>query len=459
MRINFDLHSHSAYAGGALAGGSGKEKERRVRKRFIESSMYSPLKGINLIGTGDCQFEPWLTFLQENIEEVAPGIFAYKHNLDLKSDFLGHHDYQAPQYLLQTEFIFTSPLPNSKRKKKAHVLVLLPDFTRVRELNSLLDTYEVSRKNVARPFIVSESKEQTEEKVHAILDLDPMIEVIPAHVLTPEGVYGGNQRINRMEEFFGTATGRIKAIETGLSADPDILSLIPELDNRTLISNADAHSAALNRLGREFTSIEIGKLSYNSIIDCIRQNKVIHTAEFHPTEGRYFLTGHRGDRKKPGLHDKNQFCCFSPKHVPVDDICPQCEKPLTVGVLQRAYEICQAQGEERKIGHDNERDFVTMIPLVEIIGYSLNIRTLSSKKVLQLYAEIMKISKTEVDLWTKKTVENQLVNSKIPESLIDDIIHIKQGNFCFTPGGFDGTYGILQIGTTLDYENVKIISE
>ncbi|MHA2031450.1 MAG: hypothetical protein ACW99Q_18900 [Candidatus Kariarchaeaceae archaeon] len=287
MRINFDLHSHSAYAGGALAGGYGKEKEHRVRKRFIESSMYSPLKGINLIGTGDCQFEPWLTFLKENIEEIAPGIFSYKYNVDQNSDFLVDHDYQAPQYLLQTELIFTSPLPDFKGKKKAHALVLLPDFTRVIELNLLLDQYQVSRKNVARPFIVSESKEQTEEKVHAILDLDPMIEIIPAHVLTPEGVYGGNQRINRMEDFFGTATERIRAIETGLSADPDILGLIPELDNRTFISNADAHSAALNRVGREFTSIEINNLSYNSIIDCIRQNKVIQTAEFHPTEGRF----------------------------------------------------------------------------------------------------------------------------------------------------------------------------
>ena len=135
-----------------------------------------------------------------------------------------------------------------------------------------------------------------------------------------------------IDEFFGESSSYIHAVETGLSADPMILGMIPELDNRTLISNSDCHSGASHRLGREFTTLDIKEKTYRGIIDAIRNGKVIRTAEFNPAEGRYFLTGHRGDKKG----HEGVACSFSPSFAPADNICPICSKKLTIGVLQRS---------------------------------------------------------------------------------------------------------------------------
>jgi PHP family Zn ribbon phosphoesterase len=307
---------------------------------------------------------------------------------------------------------------------------------------------------MARPFVVNKDVVEIDKKINQILDIDDGIEIIPAHILTPEGVYGGNERINQLEDFFGSSVSRLNAVETGLSADPSILGLIPELDDFTLLSNSDAHSAALNRIGREFTILEVNNINYQSIIRSIRMNKVVRTGEFHPTEGRYFLTGHRAGRKKPGVHNKNEYCFYSPKFVPKNDLCPICGKELTVGVLQRAYEIGMFQGEIRKIGDGPKRDYLTMVPLIEIISHSMGIKSLASKRILDMYKRIISISGTEVNLW-KSDITKDLSQSNIPEILINNISDVSKGNFSFFPGGYDGEYGQLKIGTTIDFENVE----
>lgn len=458
MNVSADLHAHSAYAGGARAGGKSlKDQEKRILKRFHDTQKFTPLKGVNLIGCGDVQFEPWLDFLKKNFTENTDGIYEYH---DLSSQFNNEiNPKNIPKYVLQTELIFTGPVKNTKRKKRVHVLILFPNFTRVEELNQLMDRWNVARQNMARPFIVCDSTTQVSERISSIQELDPNVEIIPAHVLTPEGVYGGNERINFMKDFFGESAKLINSIETGLSADPRILGLIPELDKLTLLSNADAHSSALNRVGREFTTFNVNQLDYKSLIHSIRTNNIIKTAEFHPTEGRYFLTGHRSGRTKPGVHKNNQYCCFSPKHVPSNDICPICDKELTIGVLQRAFEICNAQGEERQIGEGPIRPFVTTIPLIEIIAFSLKIKSITSKAVFKEYSNIISLIENEVNLWINDITIKQLQESSIEREILENIVNVRNGNFCFLPGGYDGTYGSLIIGKRINFEEIKIINK
>ncbi|MCH8905713.1 MAG: hypothetical protein IH840_01385 [Candidatus Heimdallarchaeota archaeon] len=448
MEINADLHAHSAYAGGAR-GSSSKNLDEKSLKRFSDLATNSPLKGVNLLGTGDCQFKPWLNFLNENLVEDENGIFKYK---DLQQSET------APKYVLQTEVILTGPVPNSKKKKKAHLLFYFPNFTIVDEFNDLLDKFKINHQKMARPFVVTDTVAEVETKLNAFLDLDKGVEMVPAHIMTPEGVFGSNTRINYLDELFGNVAKRIHAIETGLSADPSILGLIPELDSLSLISNADAHSGALNRVAREFTTFNLNKLSYSTLISAIRTNKIVRTAEFHPTEGRYFLTGHRAKRKMPGVHLANQFCYFSPKNVPENDLCPICDKEMSVGVLQRALEVSKIQGGNRKIGDGPQRSFVTMVPLIEVIGATLGISTLTSKKVLGIYQDIIDVIGTEINLWSDLRSVDKLKNSSLNQDLVENIIQIQSGNFCFVPGGYDGVYGKLRIGETLDFQDVSVIS-
>ncbi len=439
MRIVADLHMHSAFAGGALAGGrTQEEKLKRVYKRFIDSATISVLKGVNYLGTGDVQYKPWLNILEKTMINDN-GFYIYNNDTTV-------------YYILQTEIIFTAPF--NRGRKITHVVILFPDFESVHEFNQLLDNWGVAHEKMARPFIVCSNTEQVSTRIHTILDLHPLIEIFPAHIMTPEGVFGGNQKINNMSDFFGDSIDRMNAVETGLSADPYILGVIPELDKKLLISNSDAHSSALNRLGREFTIYNINTNKYKSLIDAIRSKNVDLTAEFHPTEGRYFLTGHRSGKNK---HNNKQYCYFSPKHVPKFDLCPICNKQLTIGVLQRVFEISKAQGDERKLGMGPKRKFITMIPLVEIISHELGIKTITSKKVMNIYNKIIEKVGTEAKLWTenKKWIENIGIDPQITQA----IMWIKSGNFTFDPPGYDGNYGKLVIGKQINYEDISIIQE
>lgn len=443
-----DLHAHSVFAGGTQALKITPEQLATNQKKAIghleKTNMTMPLKGIDLVGTGDCQFTIWTDILEDVLVEDFPGVFYLADNFHTR-------------FILQTEIIFTIPV--QKRKKIVHVIFLFPSFTTVRSFTDFLNDWGVKHQKMARPFIKCESSVQVAQRINQILDLDPSIEAIPAHIMTPQGVFGSNIRINRLNDFFGDATNQINIVETGLSADPKFLGLIPELDNKTLISCSDAHSSALHRMGREFTVINLPKISFSNIITALRKNHVMKTAEFPPEEGRFFLTGHRGGRKSPGLHGDNEYCYFSPQNVPKKDICPICHKALTVGVFQRCVEISREQGTERILSEViPKQKFVRIVPLIDILSNSMRIKTKTAKSVVKKYREIISLTGPESKLWnlTVQEMEN-LLSDNIEEHILSDLIHIKEGNFTFYPYGFDGEYGSLLIGKSGNYFDVNVI--
>ena len=64
MRINVDLHSHSIYS-------------PSVFNVSIEKLAYAMvLKGVDIMGTGDCLFPKWLDTLKNALIEIEEGIFS-----------------------------------------------------------------------------------------------------------------------------------------------------------------------------------------------------------------------------------------------------------------------------------------------------------------------------------------------------------------------------------------------
>jgi DNA helicase-2/ATP-dependent DNA helicase PcrA len=435
MQINADLHAHSGYAGGV-----GKISLAKIDDMMV-------LKGIGVIGTGDCLHPGWLEYLRENLEEVETGIFSFEE--------------RETKFILQTEVILTSKV--NQGRKSVHVLILFPSFDAVDNVCRILEDWDV-KNTIGRPFVKCETEDDVSHKLYSLRDINSEIEVIPAHVLTPDGIYGSNRPITYLNEFFGEFTREISTIETGLSADPALLYLIPELQDKTWISNSDAHSHHLHRMGREFTTFDLRKMKYSHVIEAIRKNRVVRTAEFHPSEGRYFLTGHRGNRKG----HNGAYCFYSPEYVPKNHKCPICSKPLTIGVLERAVVLNIAQsGEEEKDFKDviesmkeekrerertpeRKRNFVNMIPLAEIIAKGLGIKSVTAKKVLKVYKEIMGLVGSECDLWFMDDAMLEEVLKGIDERIHSVIVDVKQGKFGFNPPGFDGEYGNLVLGETVD---------
>ncbi|MHA1386699.1 MAG: endonuclease Q family protein [Candidatus Helarchaeota archaeon] len=434
MLINIDLHYHSGYSGGV-----GQIQLRN----FLETG---PKKGIDVFGTGDCLHSIWLKTLQNQLVETEndSGIFYLGKNKNVK-------------FILQTELIFTCAI--GKKRKSAHILFLFPSFSSISRILKLFKKWGV-KNTIGRPFVICKDNEDVGDKLNKIVDVDEFIEFIPAHVMTPEGVFGPKNPINYLEEFFGNATDKINIVETGLSADPFILGLIPELDKIGLISNSDAHSTWLNRCGREFTTLEIknSDFSYSEIIQLFRNKSIIRTCEFNPTESKFFLTGHRAGKAKHG----KDYCVYSPGYTKKNKKCPICGKKLTIGVLERALELTKIQGANRKFGFLplKKQKFIHMVPLIEIIAYHNNIKSVTSKRIIKVYDQIIELIGNECEMWflENSVIREKLENNISPE-LIDLIIEIKKGNFSFSPIGFDGTYGKLLVGKKEDFFNVNFCSK
>ncbi len=405
MRLAVDLHSHSGHAGGV-----GNIPFENICKTM-------QIKGIDIFGTGDCMHPERFEELKTVFTEAEPGLFQFE-------------DYDK-RFILQTEVILTVQLNGYKNRTIAHHVILFPDFDSITKLQELMDVWGM-KNTIGRPFIKCEDQVQLQERLFQIQDIHSLIEIIPAHVMTPDGIMGSKNGLDSIREFYGDFTSNIRVIETGLSADPEMLGGIPDFTELTMISNSDCHSAALNRIGREFTMLNVSNKSYESVIDALRGGDVEFTAEFHPSEGRYFLTGHRASR-----HDSGEFVFLTDKHDSRAE-CPICSKMMLTGVLQR----CESLTDKSVVKRD--RRFYHLVPLIEVIAIGVGVKTLTSAKVTKPFEQITEIFGTEINLWTaeEKEIKDKLDN-KVNDDIVNAITMIKRGCFEFYPPGHDGAYGRL----------------
>jgi len=406
MKLAVDLHSHSGYAGGV----------GQIELKAVSATM--KLKGIDVFGSGDCLFPPRTEELKKELKQTEEGFFS------LPTD--------SSRFLLQTEVIFSTKLADHKNKTIAHHIILFPDFDSIYKMQKLMRIWQM-KNTIGRPFIVSNSQQELEDQLSQIQQIHPLMEIIPAHVMTPDGILGSKNNLIDMKEFYGEFLSKISCVETGLSADPAMLEKIPDLADLTFISNSDCHSAGLNRIGREFTILNVESANYPAVISALRSNRVELTAEFNPAEGRYFLTGHRANRTG---HECEIIFADNP---PQDLLCPICRKKMNLGVQQRCLQLRNEKIIPRK------RNFKHLIPLVEVIADSHGLKSVSSQKVLKTFWQIMKVFPSEIELWQSNSVQ-VLLDKRIEQKTINRILAVQQDDFRFDPPGYDGVYGNLKIG-------------
>jgi PHP family Zn ribbon phosphoesterase len=311
---------------------------------------------------------------------------------------------------------------------------------------------------MGRPFIKCRDAGEVAEKCAAFVAVAPSVLVVPAHVMTPQGVFGSDHPVDSLAEVYGGFAPEIAAVETGLSADPALLALIPELDGKTLISSSDCHSEALNRVGREFTVLDIDRPSYEEIILAIRKRRVRYTAEFAPAEGRYFLSGHRAGLAGHG----GAGCWFSPDRFPAGGLCPICGKPLTVGVLDRILHLSKRQGggKARELGQTPPfQKARTLVPLVETLAAGLGRTGVSGRKVTALFDLIIREMGTEAELWdlSPDAIETKFAKL-LPDRVTRALVQVRKGEFSFQPG-YDGEYGRLRLGKRIDWFGHAVIEQ
>ncbi len=407
MALAVDLHSHSGYAGGA----------GKINLHSLAETM--KIKGISVFGIGDCLFPAWQK--------------EYKHQLVSNSSNLYHLPGTEAYFIRQTEVIFTVALEGYPNRIVAHHIILFPDDESISKMTKLLSR-KGHKNTIARPFITCRDQSELEETLFAIQAIHPLVEIIPAHVLTPDGILGSKNKLGSWQEFYGAFVDCIHAVETGLSADPAMLCRIPDLYGKTFLSNSDCHCEALNRVGREFTILDTGEMTYEAIIQAIRDNRVLLTAEFLPSEGRYYLTGHRADK-----HESKKETFF-PDDDPEDLVCPDCGKKLLQGVKNRAKQLTDYNLPA------NHKPFLHLLPLIEVIASAFDIKSIGSKKVKDSFVKCLAVFGTEINLWKSSAQDiEELLDNNLPQEIIKHITAVRNGSFSFEPAGYDGQYGILKI--------------
>ena len=398
MDLVVDLHSHSPYAGA-----TGKVDFERLR--YVMGA-----KGIDIYGSGDILLEKW--------ENELDGEFAFDEKKQLWNIGGGSQN----QYLFpQTEVIVTLPyIHDNKKRKLFHMVILFKKRESIPEARKMFLSMG-SKLGIGRPFIKFSSEDEMRQFFSDFKRKIPSL-LIPAHVVTPDGILGGKNPVNSVSEIWGECENLIDALESGLSADPDMLSSVSGALGVPVISSSDAHSAAFNRLGREFTEIRADDVSTEAVFSSIKNADILKTAEFPPFEGRYYLTGHRGDRE--GHNGEDVFFTDNPP-----ELCPVCGKRLVHGVKQRTESIYR--GAEK-----NTQSFVYQIPLIEVIAESLGCGA-GTKKASEIYMNIIRQIGRESSLWLGNEIP---VLSGIPESVINGIVRIKNNSYDIIYG-FDGKYG------------------
>src|SRR5260370_19761237 len=198
------------------------------------------------------------------------------------------------------------------------------------------------------------------------------------------------------------------------------------LDSYRLVSNSDAHSPPM--LGREATALETG-LDYFAIRRALQTGDgLAGTVEFFPEEGKYHLDGHRkcGVRYTPA---QTRACGGN---------CPECGKPLTVGVLHRVAELADRPHGFRPPGAADCWNLVQLPQIVsEILGPGQK-----SKRVAGEVARLVRILGPELAILRDVPVSE--IATAGGTLLGEAISRLRRGEVR-TEAGYDGEYGSIRL--------------
>jgi uncharacterized protein (TIGR00375 family) len=404
MEQVLDLHLHSRFSRACSANLTFPNIEQACRR-----------KGLDIIGTADFTHPQWFKEINEQLVEIEhSGLYRLAETTDSQVKFL-----------LSTEVALI--YKQGDKVRRLHLVIHAPNIEAVRQLNQELTNRGLNLRSDGRPILGLTAP----ELVKICRQINPHFLVYPAHIWTPWfSVFGSKSGFNRLEECFADQTEFIYAYETGLSSDPPMNWRFSELDNLILLSNSDAHSLA--NLAREANIIDFPELSYQSFYNILKnrdKQRIISTLEFFPEEGMYHLDGHR----------QCDFVCQPAETKKLKGLCPHCRRPLTVGVLSRVEELADRPDGYRP---DGAPSFEKLVELDKIIAASLGVRSRNSKKVQEIYEQMLQALGNELVILRKTKLED--ISQQFGSLLAEAISRVRQGQLTVEPG-FDGQYGLVKI--------------
>jgi ATP-dependent DNA helicase UvrD/PcrA len=398
-----DLHIHSRYS--------------RACSRDLtlpNLAWWARRKGIALLGTGDFTHPAWFEHLRDNLTEESPGLFRLTDETDVIKRLPGAlQTGRSAKFMLSVEI--STIYKRDDRTRKVHHLVYMPDFAAATRFTTALGRIGNLTAD-GRPILGLDSRDLLE------ITLEAGGYLVPAHIWTPWfSALGSKSGFDAIADCYADLAQHITAVETGLSSDPAMNWRVSSLDRYRLVSNSDAHSpAALAREATLFT----GEPSYEAVRDGIG---LAGTLEFFPEEGKYHADGHRACGVSWAPERTRQH----------DGRCPECGKPLTVGVLSRVEDLADRPDDYRRPGQHVEH----LIQLHEIIG-EINGVGPKSKTVEAQLNHVVATLGAELDILRRVPLDD--IGQAGGDTLREAIGRLRRGDVRRVPG-YDGEYGVITL--------------
>jgi uncharacterized protein (TIGR00375 family) len=384
-------------------------------------SWWALRKGLTVLGTGDFTHPAWSAELKDTLVPAEPGLFRIRPDLEKTL----HRDTPAScagtvRFLLSVEI--STIYKRDDRTRKVHHLLYAPDFESADRITAALAKIG-NLASDGRPILGLDSR----DLLDITLSGGPGCYLVPAHVWTPWfAVLGSKSGFDAVKDCYADLAEHIFAVETGLSSDPAMNWMCSSLDGYRLVSNSDAHSPPM--LGREATVFD-SEMDYFSMMAALRTGQgLAGTVEFFPEEGKYHLDGHR----------KCDVRLEPEQTRGVDTICPQCGKPLTVGVLHRVAELA-----DRPAGYrpPDAAGFTNLVQLPEIMGEILSTGP-KSKKVATAVGKLVAALGPELGILRDVPLEDL---SRAGGTLFGEgIARLRRGEV-IRDAGYDGEYGTIRL--------------
>ncbi len=380
--INIDFHIHSRYSGGT-------SQDMSIPR--IAEEAYK--KGLNVVGTGDATHPRWLKHLERNLN--GDGI--YSTNIS------------------KTRFIVSTEVEDRDR---VHHLILFPDLESAHSFRDAIRPYSANIDSDGRPHLSLSG-----EDIAGIAN-DHGCLIGPCHAFTPwTSLY---KSFDSLKQCYGANTKHVTFLELGLSADTDMADRIAELQDLTFMSNSDAHSPWPYRLGREFNRLSVEEVSFDEIRMAVERKsgrRFVLNVGLNPREGKYhetactrcYLKFRPEDAKKLGRR------------------CPECGGVIKKGVRERISELASWK-EPRYPPH--RPPYIHIIPLAEVIGMALGIKTLRGRVQIE-WEEMVEKFGNEIQVLIDASIDSLI---KYDQKIGSIIKAFREDKILYDSGG-GGRYG------------------
>ena len=351
-------------------------------------------KGINIAGIIDCA-SPYVI---EDIEDFLKSGDAY----ELED---GGIIYKDKLCIILGSEIETSEERTDGKKGCAHNLCYFPYLKDIKAFSK-----EMS-KHISN---ITLSSQRADISAYDLIDIVEKYNgvLIPAHAFTPHKSFYGHCT-DRLEKIFKEKYEKVFAIELGLSSDTYLADQISELENKTFLTNSDAHS--LPKIAREYNKLQVEDISFKELMMALKNEnnrKILCNYGLDPKLGKYHRT----------------YCETCEKTIegqaPVTH-CDTCDsKNITMGVFDR---IEQIKDKKESISPEFRPPYIYQIPLSFIPG--LGGKTI--EKLLNHFG-------TEMNILHKVSYDD--IEAVIGEKTAKAIILGREGKLQLQAGG-GGVYG------------------